>query len=44
MIYEQIHEDGVSKMMEHIDYWKEAPVWDKGSINEATKGWFKYLK
>jgi UDP-glucose 4-epimerase len=37
-------EDGVAKMMEHIDYWKEAPVWDKSSINEATKGWFKYLK
>ncbi len=37
-------EDGVAQMIEHIDYWREAPVWDKSSINEATKGWFKYLK
>lgn len=37
-------EEGVAKMMEHIDYWREAPVWDKSSINEATKDWFKYLK
>jgi UDP-glucose 4-epimerase len=37
-------EEGVAKMMEHIDYWKKAPVWDKNSINEATKDWFKYLK
>lgn len=37
-------EDGVKKMMEHIDYWREAPVWDESSIGEATKDWFKYLK
>jgi len=36
--------DGVAKMLQHIDYWKEAPLWDKNSINDATKGWFKYLK
>lgn len=35
---------GVQKMLENIDYWKEAPVWDENSINEATKDWFKYLK
>ncbi len=36
-------EDGVSIMMEHIDYWREAPVWEVDSISKATAGWFKYL-
>ncbi|OGH96858.1 MAG: NAD-dependent dehydratase [Candidatus Melainabacteria bacterium GWF2_32_7] len=36
-------EEGVKKILENIDYWKEAPVWDKDSIQEATKTWFKYL-
>ncbi len=36
--------DGVSIMLENIDYWKTAPVWNEESINEATKEWFHYLK
>lgn len=36
-------EDGVKMMLEHIDYWKEAPVWSPETINKATKEWFKYL-
>lgn len=36
-------EEGVGIMLDHIDYWREAPVWDEGSIEEATKDWFKYL-
>lgn len=36
-------EDGVRKMLENIEYWREAPVWDTESIGEATKDWFKYL-
>jgi UDP-glucose 4-epimerase len=36
-------EEGVAKMIENIDYWKHAPVWDPSSIAEATKDWFKYL-
>ena len=36
-------EEGVKIMLDNIDYWKDAPVWDKKSINEATKDWFKYL-
>ena len=36
-------EDGVSKILQNIDYWKEAPVWDANSIAKATEGWFKYL-
>ena len=35
--------EGVAKMLENIDYWREAPVWTKESIAEATKDWFKYL-
>ncbi len=36
-------EEGVKIMLENIDYWKEAPLWDTNSIAEATKDWFKYL-
>jgi UDP-glucose 4-epimerase len=31
-------------MIEHIDYWREAPVWNPSSIAEATKNWFAFLK
>ena len=37
-------EDGVKKMMAEISNWKEAPLWDKDSIEEATKIWFKYMQ
>lgn len=36
-------EEGVAKVLDNIDYWKEAPVWTPDSIGEATKDWFKYL-
>ncbi len=36
-------EEGVKIMLENIDQWAKAPVWDKNSINEATKDWFEYL-
>ncbi len=36
-------EDGIKKLLENIDYWAKAPVWDENSIKEATKSWFKYL-
>lgn len=35
--------EGVGLMLEHIDYWREAPVWDPESIAEATTEWFAYL-
>jgi len=34
---------GVGHMLEAIDLWREAPLWDPGAIHEATKSWFKYL-
>ena len=37
-------EEGVSEMIKNIDHWKDAPLWNKKSIKNATKLWFKYLK
>ena len=34
---------GVQKILEHIDYWKAAPVWTPDTIEKATEDWFKYL-
>ncbi|NOS71393.1 MAG: NAD-dependent epimerase/dehydratase family protein [Verrucomicrobia bacterium] len=36
-------EDGVKIMLANLNYWREAPVWDAGKIEKATKTWFKYL-
>lgn len=36
-------EQGVRVMLDHIDYWREAPVWTVEGIREATTDWFKYL-
>lgn len=37
-------EEGVKIMLENIDFWKDAPIWDSDSIKEATKDWFKFLQ
>ena len=37
-------EEGVKKIVQNIDYWKEAPLWNKKNISEETKLWFRYLK
>ena len=37
-------EEGVKKILDNIDYWKEAPLWNKNNIKVATKTWFKYMK
>lgn len=36
-------EQGVSMMLENINYWRDAPLWDREKIAEATKGWFSAL-
>ncbi len=36
-------EEGVALMLEHLQDWKDAPLWDVDKIDEATKSWFKYL-
>ena len=37
-------EEGVRIMLEQIDHWRLAPVWDEAAIAEATKSWFACLK
>jgi UDP-glucose 4-epimerase len=37
-------EEGVEHILSRIDDFRDAPVWDQNSIQEATKSWFKYLK
>lgn len=37
-------EEGVGKVLENIDYWREAPIWTPEEIEKATADWFKYLK
>ncbi|MEW6055580.1 MAG: NAD-dependent epimerase/dehydratase family protein [Bdellovibrionota bacterium] len=36
-------EEGVARMLEHIEDWQDAPLWDKESIQAATAGWFAAL-
>ncbi len=36
-------EEGVRTMLDHIDYWRDAPVWTTDKIKVATADWFKYL-
>ncbi len=37
-------EKGIKKLLNHLNYWKKAPVWTPKKIEIATKDWFKYLK
>lgn len=37
-------EEGVGRIVENIDYWREAPLWDPASISKATETWFKYMR
>jgi UDP-glucose 4-epimerase len=36
-------EQGVETMLENIEYWRDAPVWDPASIADATALWFDRL-
>jgi UDP-glucose 4-epimerase len=36
-------EEGVRQMLRVIDEWRDAPLWDPNTIDEATRDWFKYL-
>lgn len=37
-------EDGVRRMMDQIEMWRDAPLWDPASIETATRTWFRYLQ
>jgi UDP-glucose 4-epimerase len=34
---------GVSLMLNEINHWKDAPLWNKDNIEIATRSWFKYM-
>jgi UDP-glucose 4-epimerase len=34
---------GVKKMLGDLSYWRDAPVWTKETIAEATSDWFRFL-
>lgn len=36
-------EEGVAKMVANIEDWRDAPLWDPASIQQATKAWFSAL-
>jgi UDP-glucose 4-epimerase len=36
-------EEGVARMLAVIDDWRDAPIWDAGSISKATNDWFRFL-
>jgi UDP-glucose 4-epimerase len=36
-------EEGVSRILAEIDYWRDAPLWEPQSIAKATETWFKFL-
>lgn len=36
-------EAGVQRVLDNIEYWRDAPLWDPESIAEATAGWFRAL-
>ncbi len=36
-------EIGVANMIQEIENWRDAPLWNKKNIKEATKTWFQYI-
>ncbi len=36
-------EEGVARLLAHIDDWRSAPVWTPASIADATAAWFRHL-
>lgn len=39
-----LFEEGVEQILARIEDFKEAPLWDPATIQEATKEWFKHLQ
>jgi UDP-glucose 4-epimerase len=37
-------EEGVERIIQNIEYWKNAPLWESASIAAATQTWFKYMR
>jgi UDP-glucose 4-epimerase len=36
-------EEGVARVLENIEQWRDAPLWDPASIAQATSRWFAML-
>lgn len=36
-------DEGIKKLLDNIEYWDAAPVWDAKSIRKATQAWFDNL-
>jgi UDP-glucose 4-epimerase len=36
-------DEGVRLMIENIEFWRDAPLWEPQSIARASKMWFRYL-
>jgi UDP-glucose 4-epimerase len=36
-------ENGVERVLEHVDDWSRVPVWSEDEIAEATRVWFDVL-
>lgn len=36
-------EDGVRRVLDEIEYWRDAPLWTPAAIEEATRTWFDML-
>lgn len=36
-------EEGVKRMLDRLDDWHDAPVWNPASIDQATASWFRCL-
>ena len=36
-------ERGVALMLDHIEAWRGAPVWNADAVAAATADWFRYL-
>ena len=36
--------DGIAELLSNINYWKDAPLWDKNKIKKVTRIWFQNLK
>lgn len=37
-------EEGICRLLDRIDDWKDAPLWNPKTIDQATESWFQYLR
>ena len=35
--------EGVQQMLDRLEDWRDAPVWNPETIQQATSKWFQYL-